>query len=391
MLKLNKICLFSIIITLITFCSNLLGYIPGISYLQYIIIFLFIFFISPLSKISKTDYSFWIITIYFLYIGLISIFNHNYLRNLLYISKMIFSVYIIYSLSKIDLKSYLKGVYIIGAIMLCLNTISCFIRKDGILLSSTNYPVYILGTRNSMGAVIVYLIIMMLIYDEKFYNHIRRKTVYYIIIGSLAPIYLWSATTVVALIIISIYVGAEYNRFINKIVSSLYIWKSYLIGIIGFLLINVFRMQDYFSFIIESILKRNINFTARTYIWDVDFDLVLKNPLFGYGQYNKELLKTLYFQPENAHSLFFEILIVGGIIGFIIFSYLVLKASREARKIEDKKVSKWINCYFFILMITGVAESTNLNLGLYTMLTLINTIVNCQGNIFYKKYRYFRK
>lgn len=371
----------SVTATILLFCSNLLGYIQGVSYLQYVIIIISIMFIPGYIIVRKNDFSIWIVSIFWTYILIVTMFNGADIKSIAHTIKTICGVIVVYSLGKICLKSYLKGVYSVAKVMLLLNTLSCFFINNGILKSETGYPVYILGTRNSMGAVIIYLILMMLIYDEKYFQAIRKSTIIVCIIGAAGSVYLWSATTIIALGIILIYAVTRYNAFFCKMIDAINIKITYIFGILCFLLINIFRMQEVFAFLIESVLKRTINFTARTYIWDIDMVLIKNKFFFGYGQYSKELLRTAYFQPENAHNFFFELFLMGGIVGFLIFSYMILKTSKKLNTITDKKVSEWICCYFLIIMITGITESTILNFGVYAMFALINVMSNNQKEV----------
>ena len=342
--------------------------------MQYGVILIALTFIPRFLRIRKQDYVVWLTILFQLYILSVTICNGVNVKTIIHVLKLICGTVAVYSLGRLNLKAYLKAVYIVGQSMLVLNTISCFVFKNGILRSETGYPVYYLGTRNSMGAVITYLIVVMLIHDDFFYHKIEHKTKGICIIGALGSIILWSATTIIAFAIILIYVMSRNNKLIESVLNKIDIWIAYLIGLIGFFVINVFRLQEMFSFFIESVLRRNVNFTARTYIWDKDLELIKENPIFGYGQYDKKLIMTAYFQPENAHNFFFELLLMGGIIGFIIFTTVIIKSSSQLRKLTNKSIAQWISCYFLVIMITGIAESTILNFGIYAILSLANVL-----------------
>mgnify|MGYP001624090843 CR=1 FL=1 len=280
-----------------------------------------------------------------------------------------------------DYSAFLKATFDFSALFFTLNTLVVLFFPNGILDdTSLRYPVYILGTRNSMGSGIITLMILNFLYAHGKNKSIRRKVWIINLVGAISSVMLWSATSMIGIILIVMFAFIDSIKWLKKIIDKISIIHIYLMGIAIFFVFQVFQLQAYFSYFIEVILKKTITMSARTMIWTKAIDLFLENKYIGYGTYNREILDVVYFAPDNAHSLFLEILLMGGLIGFIIFSAICI--SMAMNKVKGQFISgyHWIKCFFIILMVMGISESTILYYGLIIFVVIASYMLDIKKN-----------
>ena len=129
-----------------------------------------------------------------------------------------------------------------------------------------------------------------------------------------------------------------------------------------------------------------MNFSGRTYIWEKAIEIISKKmPWIGYGAYNKELLRTIYFLPANCHSFLFELIIDVGIIGTVLFLYMFFRAYKRTTKLGTcgKGLVNCLICYFAIVLSMGIAEATSLYLANFMFLAMFyhsNMIVEAKSS-----------
>ena len=71
--------------------------------------------------------------------------------------------------------------------------------------------------------------------------------------------------------------------------------KKLLCGILLFvLLVVVFDIPKYFSFILVDILHKGISLSTRTYIWDATLQHIKERPILGFGSTTAEQVKSFF-------------------------------------------------------------------------------------------------
>jgi O-antigen ligase len=128
------------------------------------------------------------------------------------------------------------------------------------------------------------------------------------------------------------------------------------INIVLFFMIVVFRAQEVFSFIIVSLLGKNLSFTGRTEIWDLCFIMIKNSFLFGYGfSYERGLV---YWRDTYTfgHNLILEILLLGGVLSLLLFLTVTTANLFKIKAIKNKTLHSLFCMCVFILFISGITE-----------------------------------
>lgn len=161
----------------------------------------------------------------------------------------------------------------------------------------------------------IILMIMSSLDDSGLLTKIR--TLSYFIAIVLSNILAWSATPIVVFfaIVILLLITRKRNY---KIISV----SMGIIGMIAaFILFVVYRLQDAFSWLLVDILRRDITFSTRTYLWDQVSQLISQKTALGWGNIEgakmAQMFGSVYY--IHAHNQILQVLFVSGIVGLVAF------------------------------------------------------------------------
>lgn len=356
------------------FGLTVFSYMRGFSLLPYgmmgiLLLLMLSNFKLPISHISP----FAILFVYEIFLIAVSFYNHDSIKGgiMMVVRFLVLTITVQFVINQ-NFMAFLKATYRFSQIYFVLNTVSCFLFSNGLVNdSSLRYPVYFLGTRNSMGSIIITLMVLNILYSQLLYGKINKKTLILNMIGAIAPIYLLSATSIIGISFVIIFELIDNVAWLQRFINKLKMIHIYFVGIALFLIFEILRLQEIFSFIIQGIFHKTITMSARTYIWDKSIELIRQKSILGYGIYDNSILDVKYFIPDNTHSFFFEVMMTGGIIGLLLISLIFIILSNEKRiKSEFIKSYYWIKCYMLIIMIMGTSEATNLYYGFFVFIII---------------------
>lgn len=240
---------------------------------------------------------------------------------------------------------------------------------------------YFLGLRNGFAPLFLPVIICFCIHSSYYKHRLTLIALFTIICGSLRLLMTWSATGVVSWFILMVYICFIYKSPIAKFFEIRKYYLAFIICQFGFV---VFRLQVYFTYIIEILLKKSVTFTGRTEIWDSAFMLIKKSPLLGYGVYEGHGLirrGNLFYYSHNA---VLEILLQGGIVALIAFFILFLIPAVPLYKYRNHYLSGIISTGIFSLLVIMLAEAKIADIWLYMLLIIATCITHIIRQIDYE-------
>jgi O-antigen ligase len=120
------------------------------------------------------------------------------------------------------------------------------------------------------------------------------------------------------------------------------------------LVIIVFNIQNYFQHLIVNILHRNITMTGRMQIWETASMKLKESWIFGNGYF-------IYYFPRGditgqAHNTYLNILVVGGIVGLVLFFLIFLLNNKKAKNNNDHPYSKILRVGLMAYSVTFLTE-----------------------------------
>ena len=144
--------------------------------------------------------------------------------------------------------------------------------------------------------------------------------------------------------------------------------KMGIVASFAFLIaIVVFRLQNYFSFLIEKILHRSLSFTVRTDIWNSALYMFSNKPILGYGywvyppvpNWSVDLYTSLngVAVASHAHCQFLHFLIQGGVCFLACFVGINLWLSNQLSKNGNNIISRFSSLIIFLILIAGFVET----------------------------------
>src|SRR5699024_2265529 len=183
------------------------------------------------------------------------------------------------------------------------------------------------------------------------YTNYINPLVYLLIV--LTTIKVWSATTLSALgIIFGLLIFYHVYPKISFLLNPFY---AYIIGIITTILIAVYEIQRYFTFFIEKILHKSVNFTGRMTLWNNTINLIKEKPIFGHGI---ELSNVTFDKigKATAHNHYLNLIYNGGIIYLVLTCFLVYSIVEKTKKYRYTNLIVYINVILIGYFVYFLAE-----------------------------------
>lgn len=256
-------------------------------------------------------------------------------------------------LIKENLKVFLKSLSFIIFSYIIINFITMLLFPNGIINLDGMTPVFFLGNDNTTTLTLVLGTLFIMI--KSFYYHKKMDYVCWLSIVLVTIMYFrnWSVTSLLSMLLLIFFVIFIYKKNIKE---KIFNYRNYIIiGLILFLLIVVFRVQNNFKDIIENVLKKSVDFTGRTAIWDRCIEFIKQNPILGLGTDNFEL-RLNNIGIFHAHCLYLNILLEGGVVAFLLFYNIFITINRKIKKVKTCEIKKMISFAFLIYFVSGIVE-----------------------------------
>jgi O-antigen ligase len=178
----------------------------------------------------------------------------------------------------------------------------------------------------------------------------------------LTAIKIWSATSLVGIVLILAYIFIFYGTQIEKSVKY-----SYLIMFAVFLIIGLtfFNIQNYFYFLIVDILEKDITMTGRTNIWQIGINGFNESPIIGMG-YGAMII-------DNG---LIQLLFSGGVLGFCIYIMMFLTGTKKIFSSDSNhnSLNRFFSFVLFTTLIMSISESWFYFFGFFVILNLVNNL-----------------
>lgn len=261
-----------------------------------------------------------------------------------------------------------KILYAYLFMLVFINWISVSLFETGLIQVSTYANKYVayyfLGVTNQMGAYILFASCMSIIYCL-----IKEKICFSAIIlnlcGYFTLLQVWSATSLLGMtfMLISLLVLSQ-RKILKKIFTPI---KNILYILCVHYLIVILSSGAAFSYLIVNILKKDLTFSGRRTIWEYALLQIKESPFWGYGEIQNARYITVGTAKFNAHNIFLQISLEGGIILFLIMLGIILFCFLEVKQCKNEKIGIILTELGIILFVMMVAE-------VYSFLIIFSTL-----------------
>jgi O-antigen ligase len=151
---------------------------------------------------------------------------------------------------------------------------------------------------------------------------------------------------------------------------KLYKWitpfRGMVIGIALIVSIVLFQSFDYLSFILEEVLDKDMTFNNRLFIWNNAIGAIRENTLFGAGIMDSlDVVNVLGYRSyekvwlgaTHAHNHILQMLFQCGLVGFLIFLYVFMDASRKCTRFWKNRIAQICGFALITHIIIGISEN----------------------------------
>lgn len=204
----------------------------------------------------------------------------------------------------------------------------------------------------------------------------------YLGISLVCILYGGSSNNLLAIIFFIFVMAIGFNKKVLKIVLNFSVLFGYPLLNMG---VVVFRIHEYFGFLIEGILHKSITLTSRTYIWDTALELIKQSPVWGYGVANNGNVFHVVAERINApnidawysgHNQYIQALYEGGFIFLIIVLIWIIYASNKINKFMMLSDASVTYAIIFSLLIVMMAEAPGWD-SIFIVLFLSHLQISC--------------
>lgn len=259
--------------------------------------------------------------------------------------------------------------------LLSINLFLIILYPNGMYTATdTNYiQNWLLGYKNSLILYIYPCLLSSIIYSYINKNKLNFLSKVVFIVSFISALLAGTSTTLFGLMFIGFYL--VFNKmFINNKIFSI---KNYVIlYIIMYFSIIVLRVQNWFKYIIVNILRRDLTFTGRVYIWDYVINFIKTKPFIGYGVENisYRFMKTKVWQSFHAHNFILEILYKTGMIGLILLIIIIYKTLRNLSQSKNILIKSFLSWFIFIFFIQLLTEAYSFVYIFYIFVIIYDTV-----------------
>ncbi len=320
---------------LLVFCFCIIENLPRIAMvtgLVYVTLFVFCYNLD-IKQIRCPEFRpigilWWVLFVYLTTITLLNpSFFYNISIDIKWLRAIILFCFVFYNtIDRPRFQSSILYLYSFSVIIGCLLALAGIgIGVDEEDLGQSRLTFFGMNT-NKFAIILVYCIVCLLSFIED-KTYIKNDLLRYIIVGVSTVMVIsiiamtGSRGALIIIFVLFTYYFLIYSQKKNKI-------RSFLIVIIG-LIVIVYLFNYMMSFDVLSnriIATEEGNYGERDILLKAGFDIFMQSPIFGVGMEKLlELIQGMVGQAKTTHNLYIYILATGGIIGFSIFSIILIK------------------------------------------------------------------
>lgn len=314
-----------------------------------------VFFFFFMKRKHPTKYTFmWIIfEIWILVITLVRGGNISFAINQ---ALTICAIALFWQMYADDMYGICKALYYLLAVLIIINFVTLLIFPNGMYVTgvtNTASENWFLGFKNKH--VVYFLPFVGLNFLLGKIEGFNWKKLLLIVVVVFSSLYANSSTTIVCL---SIMLLIGFVPFIREHYKVFNMYTYFGVSILMFIMIPVLRLQYLFSYFIVTVLKKSIDLTYRTDLWDRAFSEIREHLLTGWGEQSVEIKHALYNSQSilSAHNQILEYIYIGGIILLVIYIIINLMLCTKLHRLDKSELVQIASGIYFALQIGLVVE-----------------------------------
>lgn len=323
---------FLIFITIFAcFKITILSYISSIFTLFYLILQIIVSILS-IYKVFKKNGIQMIdgLTITFCIIGLIStLFNHLSIQT--WLRETIPLLALVYSarwMIQLDGENFINYTARYTGILTIINTITAMITYPNALVYDGMNPVFFIGGDNTSVRIYIIAVLFAVLAVNK---HLHSKVYLFLMLMNFIIFSFVRDLGTGKLCVFILVIGILIFLILKVPIPKKSIKKVGIMNIIIFILLVLESNIKIFSYIIITLLNRDLTLTTRTLIWEVTLNKIKERPFIGNGYVSGQQFEAMlpHIIGVNAHNTFLMVVFTGGILLLIVFIWLYIIAQKK--------------------------------------------------------------
>lgn len=261
-----------------------------------------------------------------------------------------------YSLAEKYRAELLRGVLYICSLLTLVNVVVTLIVPIGTPLLHELSTTTFLGNRNSFSRYYLSALFASALLDYPNGRFASPRTIAVLVLSVVQSILAFSSTSFVELVFVVVGYFIIRNQRLRQVSTA----STYaVIYLAFFFLFVVFRVQGAFSFVIEGVFGKRLDFSGRTDIWDRAIGAMDgEHLLLGYYKGHSTPLGLVLGDPcWTAHNAILDLLVWGGVIGLALFFGFVGIVCWRLYKTREMRLSAIYSLSLGANFIGGLMES----------------------------------
>lgn len=255
-------------------------------------------------------------------------------------------------------------------VLVYINLLTMLIFPKGIYIV-TNVEHWFLGHKNILSRIMLPIICLALIRAYYCFGKIKISTLFLLASASLTIILANSSTALIGFSVFALFLFLFHNKT-KRLPRIFTLFTGLCVTVVTFFALLFFNFQKYFSFLIETILGKDLTLTNRLAVWQMALEKISHKNFQGYGylsgsQFTEMFGRATYTHP---HNYFLYIFMMGGILLAAVVFMGYFYANKNLKSSIDTVYSKIIMFTLIAFLVMGLTESLVSTVLLYPILIL---------------------
>lgn len=286
---------------------------------------------------------------------------------------------------KKDAAGYLQALKNVLFALTVINLLSVIFYRNGLYYvkmsdGSLDHRYWFLGFKNGMGKTCIIFIAISALVNSLNNNKKRISVLLSIIISYATVILVKSAGGFVGITLITALLLLEHYKYFSFLFNARNL-AIIALTMLVMLLAGIFLVKSQvIQYTVINILRKNMTFSSRIYIWARVINIIKNNLFLGVGLQtgeNNAKMIGITVHASDAHNYYLEFLFEGGLVTASlmgVFLYRIIKTLYRERNLNGAKISA---SALFALMIIFIFENCN-NEFLWVFYGICSAIGYCQ-------------
>lgn len=289
----------------------------------------------------------------------------------------ILSIVLLYDVAYDKGKLFLSSQLFCFEIIVYINLLTELLYPNGLYIPSANSNAFVgrlywfLGYYNNHTKYFIPALLFAWLYYQS--TKLKKRTFFLTIAIYISAFLAWSGGVLISLSIIAVVFVFFKNRtfFFNY-------YTYWMLHIVFYLFVIVFKMQNLFKWIINDFLGKWNSLMGRMIVWERTLKFIKDSPFIGHGIQNSFVRASeynVYWASTHAHNMLLEVLYQGGAIGISLWISIVILAGKRIFVYRNTEESKIISLAFLGWCVSTLVEpfTTSFLMAMFVVAYLSNS------------------